>query len=108
MVYVEPEIQEQIIKLHIVEGRTYKSLCDEFGLSYAVVKRIVTNYREHAKASEIQAKQLADMEELNRLKAEVAELRKENDFLKKAAAFFAKESKQTNTISSTSSTKDLE
>ena len=53
MVYVEPEIQEQIIKLHIVEGRTYKSLCDEFGLSYAVVKRIVTNYREHAKASEI-------------------------------------------------------
>ena len=26
MVYVEPEIQEQIIKLHIVEGRTYKSL----------------------------------------------------------------------------------
>ena len=33
------------------------------------------------------------MEELNRLKAEVAELRKENDFLKKAAAFFAKESK---------------
>ena len=76
MVYVEPEIQEQIIKLHIVEGRTYKSLCDEFGLSYSVVKRIVTNYREHAKASEIQAKQLADMEELNRLKAEVAELRK--------------------------------
>ena len=93
MVYVEPEIQEQIIKLHIVDGRTYKSLCDEFGLSYAVVKRIVTNYREHAKASEIQAKQLADMEELNRLKAEVAELRKENDFLKKAAAFFAKEGK---------------
>lgn len=83
MVYVEPEIQEQIIKLHIAEGRTYKSLCDEFGLSYAVVKRIVTNYREHAKASEIRAKQLADMEELNRLKTEVAELRKENDFLKK-------------------------
>ena len=45
MVYAEPEIQEQIIKLHIAEGRTYKSLCDEFGLSYAVVKRIVTNYR---------------------------------------------------------------
>ena len=29
----------------------------------------------------------------NRLRKEIEELRKENDFLKKAAAFFAKESK---------------
>jgi len=38
-----------------------------------------------------QAKQLADMEALRRLQKEVEKLRKENSFLKKAAAFFANE-----------------
>ena len=33
------------------------------------------------------------MEKLGKLQKEIEELRKENDFLKKAAAFFAKESK---------------
>lgn len=93
MVYVEPQIQEQIIKLYLMEGRTYQSLSDEFGLTYHVVRRIITNYKESAKDDELRAKQLADMEEFNRLKKENDELKKENDFLKKAAAFFAKESK---------------
>ena len=93
MIYVEPEIQAKIIKLHLVERRTYTSLADEFGLTRHVVTRIVDNYRKTASANEAREKELADLEELRRLKAEVAELKKENDFLKKAAAFFAKENK---------------
>lgn len=93
MVYVDPQVEEQIIKLHLKEGRTYQSLSDEFGLTYHVVKRIITNYRKSAEANAERAKQIADMEELNRLKKENEELKKENDFLKKAAAFFAKENK---------------
>ena len=46
MVYVEPAIQEQIIKLYFSEHRSQKSISDEFGLSTAVVKRIITNYRK--------------------------------------------------------------
>lgn len=92
MIYVEPEIQDKIIKLYIIEGRTYRSLSDEFGFSRSVIRRIVESYRKQAKENAESAKELADMEELNRLKAEIAELKKENDFLKKAAAFFAKES----------------
>lgn len=93
MAYVDPQIQEQIIKLYLMEGRTYQSLSDEFGLTYHTARRIITNYRNSAKDNEQRAKQLADMEEVKRLKKENEELKKENDFLKKAAAFFAKESK---------------
>lgn len=93
MYYVEPELKQRIIKLHIQDGRTYQSLSDEYGFSREVIGRWVKKYRENAAADSRQAKQLADMEALRRLQKEVEELRKENDFLKKAAAFFAKESK---------------
>lgn len=93
MVYIDPQVEEQIIKLHLIEGRTYQSLSDEFGLTYNVVRRIIVNYRKSAQADAERAKQIANMEEYNRLKKENDELKKEIDFLKKAAAFFAKENK---------------
>lgn len=93
MYYAEPELKQRIIKLHIQDGRTYQSLTDEYGFSSRVIGRWVKQYREDASADSKQAKQLADMETLRSLQKEVEELRKENDFLKKAAAFFAKESK---------------
>jgi transposase len=93
MVYVEPEIQEKIIKLHIQEGRTLTSLSDEFGISRGIITRLIKRYRDEAKENIKQSIELADMEALRKLQKEVEELRKENDFLKKAAAFFAKESK---------------
>lgn len=93
MVYVDPEIQKRIMHLYLAERRTQKSLADEFGLSPSVIRRITDGYKKHAKQSAEKARKLADMEELGRLKKENEELRKEVDFLKKAAAFFAKESK---------------
>ena len=93
MVYVDPEIEEQIIKLHMIERRTMRSLAVEFGYSENVVRRIIDNYKKRAEKEEQQAQQLAALEEMRRLKAENEELKKEVDFLKKAAAFFAKESK---------------
>lgn len=93
MYYVDPELKQRIIKLYIQDGRTYKSLSDEYGFSRKVLSLWVKAYRESASADSLQAKQLADMEALRNLQKEVEELRKENDFLKKAAAFFAKESK---------------
>ncbi len=92
MIYVDPELKKRIIKLRLQDGRTYKSLSDEFGYSREVIARIVRQYQETAKENEETARHLSDMEKLRALQEEVAELRKENDFLKKAAAFFAKES----------------
>ena len=93
MIYCEPELKEQIIKLYIQEGRTYQSLSDEFGFSTDVIRRWVKKYRQSAQEDAERARQLEEMEELRRLQKEVEELRKENDFLKKVAAFFAKENK---------------
>lgn len=93
MIYCEPELKEQIIKLHIQDGRTYQSLSDEFGFSTNVIRRWVKNYKQAAKEDADRARHIAEMEELRRMQKELEELRKENDFLKKAAAFFAKENK---------------
>ena len=93
MYYVEPELKERIVKQHIQEGRTQQSLVDEYGYSRNVIGRWVREYRKNAALDEEKAQQLAHMESLRKLQKEVEELRKENDFLKKAAAFFAKESK---------------
>lgn len=93
MIYVEPELKEKIIQLHIQEGRTFRSLSDEFGFSRGVICNWVKKYRESASVDAQREKQIADMEELQRLQKENEELKKEVDFLKKAAAFFAREDK---------------
>lgn len=90
---VDPELKNRIIKLRIQDGRTFASLEEEFGIPHNTLSTWVKKYRLQAAENEAQAKQLADMEELRRLQIENAELKKENDFLKKAAAFFAKESR---------------
>ena len=87
----DKELMDHLIKLHLEQGRTYQSLEDEYGVSRNTIGRAVRKFRKEATANAEKAKILADMEELHRLKVKVAELEKENDFLKKAAAFFAKE-----------------
>ena len=61
MIYCDPELKEEIIKLHIRDGRTFKSLSDEFGFSADVISRWVKKYRQCAQADADRAKQLADM-----------------------------------------------
>ncbi len=87
----DKELLAHLVKLHLEQGRTYISLEDEFGVHRNTISRAVRRFRKEAEADAEKAKVLADMEELHRLQKEVEELRKENDFLKKAAAFFAKE-----------------
>jgi len=91
MVLVDPEIEKTIIRLHLEQGRTQKSLADEYGLTINVVRRIITNYRKECQKNKAQNDTLKLMEENRKLREENAELRKEADFLKKAAAFFARE-----------------
>ena len=88
---LDKDLMDHIVQLHLGEGRTYKSLSDEYGVSANTIGRAVKRFRDHAKANKEKAKQLADLERLRKLELENAELKKENDFLKRAAAFFAKE-----------------
>ena len=83
--HYEPEFKKKIVRLHLEEGRTLKGLAAEYGVSKASISIWVKQFREEAKAD------YDYMKENLQLKRQLAELQKENDFLKKAAAFFAKE-----------------
>ena len=83
--------RKKIVKQHIQDGRTLSSLAAEYGVSAASISNWVRAYREECQKNDEEMSQLELMEEVRRLRQEKAELEKENDFLKKAAAFFAKE-----------------
>ncbi|MBP3806433.1 MAG: transposase [Oribacterium sp.] len=85
------EFWEHLIKLHIEEGRTYKSIAEEFGVHPEQVGRRVRLFRALAERDAARSETLSNMEEIRRLQEELAEVKKENDFLKKLAAFYAKE-----------------
>ncbi len=86
-----PEFKKKIVRLHEEEGRTYKSITAEYGVSKAAISAWCKQFREECQISP-QAKEDYDaMKEILRLRKELEEAKKENLFLKKAAAFFAKE-----------------
>ena len=89
--HISDETKQEILRKHFEEGRTVKSLCDEYFLAHSTVERWITEYRKEC-LKEPKLKEQSDIYEENRkLRKELEELKKENEFLKKAAAFFAKE-----------------
>lgn len=88
------ELKEQVVKLYLEQRRTYISLADEFGVNSSTIKDWVRQYKNETEHNDAVNKTLRTMEENKRLHQRIEDLEKENDFLKKAAAFFAKESKQ--------------
>ena len=38
---IDPELREKIVQLHVQEGRTFKSLSDEFGYPASTISRWV-------------------------------------------------------------------
>ena len=90
-----PEFKKKIVRLHIEKGRTYKSITAEYGVSKASISKWCAEFSEecHTKAQQNPdaPNDLELMKENLRLRKELEEAKKENLFLKKAAAFFAKE-----------------
>lgn len=89
--HYEPEFKKSIVRLHLEEGRTLKSLSAEYGVSKASISIWVNQLRKECQTNEEAKAEYDYMKENLQLKKRLAELQKENDFLKKAAAFFAKE-----------------
>lgn len=87
----EPETKKQIVRLHLEQGKTIKSLSEEYGVSTASVSNWVNQFRKECQNNSQAKEEYDSMQEILRLRKELAEARKENEFLKKAAAFFAKE-----------------
>lgn len=85
------DIKKKVVKQHLQDGRTIASLAAEYGVCKATVSNWIRSYREECQTSEEAMSEYELMMEIKKLRQEKAELEKENDFLKKAAAFFAKE-----------------
>jgi len=87
----DDEFKKKIVRLHLEEGRTIKSITTEYGISKGSLSRWCSEFKEECQKSPEAKKDLDSMEENRRLRKELEEVKKENLFLKKAAAFFAKE-----------------
>ena len=91
----KPEFKKKIIQLHMEEGRTYKSISAEYGVSKTAIQHWCDAFSKEChetSQNDPTAPNEADlMKENLRLRRELDEAQKEILFLKKAAAFFAKE-----------------
>lgn len=90
-----PEFRKKIVRLHMEEGRTYKSIIAEYDVSKASISKWCGEFSEECQEKALSTPDAPNEMELMkknlRLRKKLAEARKENLFLKKAAAFFAKE-----------------
>ena len=89
--YYDDEFKKKIVRLKLEEGRTTKSIISEYGISKASITKWCQEFREECHSNPEAQKDFNSMKEILRLKKELEEVKKENLFLKKAAAFFAKE-----------------
>lgn len=85
-----PEFREEAVKLVIETSRPVVAVAREIGVGEGTLGNWVAAYRrEHA--GEEPALNIGERERLRQLEREARELRMENEFLKNAAAYFAKD-----------------
>jgi len=87
-----PEFKREALKRASEDGITDKQVCEELGISARQLRR----WRDEFRLLDIDAfaGQWGDRhDEIIKLKKELAQVKQERDFLKEAAAYFAKESK---------------
>lgn len=84
-----PEYRDEAVKLVIENGRPIADVARELGLNEGTLGNWVNKYRrEHPVSEELNLPERARLRELER---ENRDLRLQAEFLKKAAAFFARE-----------------
>jgi transposase len=85
-----PEFKEEAVKAVIETSRPIAQVAKELGIHEATLGNWVNVYRrEHA--GDEPPLNVSERARLRELEREARELRMENDFLKKAAAYFAKD-----------------
>ena len=87
-----PEFKKEAVQLCKVGGRSIGQVAKDLGLADTVLRKWVTRAEVDAGEGPLGALTTAEREELQRLRRENKRLQMEREILKKAAAFFAKES----------------
>jgi transposase len=86
------EFKAGVVRLVLDEGKTAGAVARELDLTDSAVREWVARAQADRTRGKSGGLTTAEREELARLRKEVRELKLERDVLKKAAAFFAKES----------------
>lgn len=86
------EFKAGAVRLVLGEGKSVRQVARDFDLTETAFRRWVERARGDQGKSKPGVLVTAEREELARLRRENRELRMERDILKKAAAFFARES----------------
>ncbi len=84
-----PEFREEAVRLYRSSDRSVSKVAEDLGISSESLRR--WNQQAEIDAGERKGLTTEEHEELSRLRREVRVLKQERDFLKKAAAFFARE-----------------
>jgi transposase len=87
-----PAFKAEAVRLFLEGERTAAAVARDLGIRSDLLRKWK---QEHLTAGLIQApvRELSDAERVRQLERELAVVRQERDFLKKATAFFAKESR---------------
>jgi len=88
-----PEFRAEALRLYRLSGRGLKQISSELGIAPESLRR--WSRQADVDAGRTEGLTTEEREELRRLRREVRTLRMERDLLKKAAAFFARESDET-------------
>ncbi len=86
----DEEFKKQLVNEYI-SGRSYPQLEKKYGVVKSTMAGWVRKYSEECKYNSESQADKPYAKEVHDLNKRIAELEKENTFLKKAAAFFAKE-----------------
>lgn len=87
------EFKSEAVKLLQDSGKPVAQVARELGISDNILYRWVGEERQAQSQGRTRSTARAEAEELTRLRRELDTTRKERDFLRRAAAFFAKEHK---------------
>ena len=83
-------LRDQLVRSVVADGEIVAEVARRHGVNPETLRQWVKKYRAENPESEGSLEE-TDRAELDRLRREVRDLRMEREFLKKAAAFFAKE-----------------
>jgi transposase len=87
------EYKAEAVRLVIDSGKPAAQIARELGVNANVLYRWVAEERDANAVGKTRGGVKAEQEEITRLRRELDRVRQERDFLKRAAAFFAKEHK---------------
>jgi transposase len=83
-----------VCKLIVDQGQSVNSVCMDMNLSDTAVRRWVEQYKAELQGGPGIGKPLtSDQQRIRQLEQQIRELKMDNDILKKATAFFARELK---------------